>query len=45
MIRSGRSSLVVTSTGTEPETVTKLLEIEPTEVNQKGAGASVGSCS
>ena len=36
MIRSGRASFVVTSTETDPETISRLLGLDPTEVRPKG---------
>lgn len=42
MIRSGMSSLVVTSIETEADTVTRLLGIAPTEVTRKGAARRSG---
>lgn len=37
MIQSGRASLVVLSTGTTPEFVSKTLALEPTEVRRRGS--------
>ena len=42
MIRSGRASLVVTSTETEPEAVSQLLAMEPSEVRRKGTALRSG---
>lgn len=36
MIRSGRASLVVLSTDTEPATISEILALTPSEVGQKG---------
>lgn len=37
MIRSGRASLVVLSTVTEPATISEILAVAPSEVGHKGA--------
>ncbi|WP_191906787.1 DUF4279 domain-containing protein [Microbacterium lushaniae] len=37
MIRSGRASLVVLSTDTEPASISEMLTLEPSEVGRKGA--------
>jgi len=37
MIRSGRASLVVLSTGTDPVTISETLALAPTKVEPKGA--------
>ena len=42
MIRSGRASLVVLSSDTEPATVSEILTIAPTEVARKGAARPSG---
>lgn len=42
MIRSGRASLVVLSTDTEPETISEILALAPSETVQKGADVRAG---
>ncbi|GAA1661608.1 DUF4279 domain-containing protein [Microbacterium lacus] len=37
MIRSGRASLVVLSTDTEPATISEILSLEPSEIGHRGA--------
>lgn len=42
MIRSGRASLVVLSTDTEPASISEILALTPSEVMQKGAALRSG---